>query len=458
MKVCKFSGAVLTGSGSIVRLKEIVASDAGRRVIVPGAPGRTETEANVTDLLIECAERALRTGRMPEKTVKQIGERFLSIFGPLGIGPEVFDGCFNDLRKRILPRKSKKAAYRDRIKAFGEEYTARFIALYLSSQGMNCRYVDPREAGIQVSPDFGNAALLESSYQKMKALKEREGLLVIPGFYGYTVKGRAATFSRGGNDLTGSVLAHALDAEVFENFIDYDGIPAIKPGLTDDPLIIPEMTFQELRELTYAGFRTFHEEFLYPVMKKGIPMRLINFSDPSRPGTLIVKERKTGSGGITGIAFKKGFCTINVEKYLMNVEKGFGRRLLQILEEHQLSYDHSPTGIDATSVILRQDQLPLEKIRGICRQIYSELNADNVYFNYNRALISVVGSGVKESAGLLTNAARALEEENINAEMIIKGGSETSVILCVEEEKAEQAVRGLYRALIEPRKGASPPC
>ncbi|MDD5065478.1 MAG: aspartate kinase [bacterium] len=449
IKVCKFSGAVLTGSGNIELLKEIIQKDNKRRIIVISAPGRTEKERNVTDLLIECGLEYMKKKKLPASLIQEIVNRYLSIFQPLNLSRDFMNKAFDDLKKRVRSLKGggKKQKYLDRIKSFGEEYTALFIARYLQSQGLECRYMSPREAGVIVTPEFGNASLLEGSYDKLKMLREKKEVLIIPGFYGYTSRGDVATFSRGGNDLTGSILASAVEAELYENFIDYDGLTMVSSRLVPDARVIRMITYQELRELTYAGFQTFHEELLYPVMKKGVSMHLLNFFNLSGPGTMIVKEKPMDKDEITGIAFDKGFCAIHVEKYMMNVERGFGRHLLEIIERNKLSYDHSPSGIDTTSIILKQDQLPLEKIRDICRRIYSELNADNVYLDYNRALISVVGSGIKSNIGLLARMFEVFRDGQINVEMMIKGGSEMSIIFCVDQDAAEKAVAGLYRAL-----------
>ena len=270
---------------------------------------------------------------------------------------------------------------------------------------------------------------------------------IIPGFYGYTKKNEIAILSKGGNDLTGTILSNALDAELYENFFGYDGLNVCDPELLEHARLIREMTYQELREMTYGGVRQFNEFFLAPLIKKEIPMKLINFHDPSKPGTLIVSERK--GQNLVGIACEKRFCTITIEKYMMNREIGIGRRLLKIIEDHNLSYEHFPSGVDTMSVILKQDQLPLEKIRALCKQIYNFLKADNVSFDYNRALISIVGQGLKKNINVLSDMFLAFKEAGVHVEMINKGGSEISIIFSVVHAELEKAISSLYNQLFK---------
>ncbi|MBN1898408.1 MAG: aspartate kinase [Spirochaetes bacterium] len=450
IKVCKFSGAIFSQAENIEQLKEIIVADKKRRIIIVAAPGKTDSEENITDLLISCAQEYVKNRRLPEELIHRIENRFLSLYKPFNLEPGLLQTCFQDLRKRINNFKRNKLQYIDNIKSSGEEYNARLIAEYLKKARVPCRYVDPKEAGLFVTEDFGNALVLESSYDRLKNLQNSKEIVIFPGFYGYTKRKHIATFKRGGNDMTAAILANAVDALLYENFIDYAGLYAIDRDLVSKHDLIDRITYQELRELTYAGFRTFHEELLYPVLIKGIPMHLIDFYHVDQSGTLIVKERKTKEDEIVGIAHRKGFCTIHIEKYMMNYEKGFGRRLLEIIERHHLSYEHSPSGIDSISIILKQEELPLDKIRKICMEIYKIMKADNVYFNYKRALVSVVGRGVR-NIRLLSRMFQGLARGNINVEMIIKGGSELSMILCVEEEFVERCVRVLYDVIKGPR-------
>ncbi|MBU1078800.1 MAG: aspartate kinase [Spirochaetes bacterium] len=447
IKVCKFSGNVLTSTEELKHLKKILNSDKKRKILVIAAPGKTETQDNMTDTLIECAQYFIKNKKLPETLIQQIEKRFNEIYNTTKVSKKSITKCIDDLTGRIRSYKGKNEKYLDTVKSAGEEYNARLISEYLQTEGVKCQYIDPKEAGIQVTPDFGDADIIEDSYDKLKLLRDRDSIIIIPGFFGYTKKGHIATFSRGGNDLTGSILSHAVDASVYENFIDYDGLTVVNPALVPKASLIREITYQELRELTYAGFKTFHEELLYPVMKKGIPMHLINFHDPSKPGTMIVTERDTKKASIIGIAYEKGFCTINIEKYMMNQEKGFARKLFEIIEKNRLSFDHSPSGIDSMSVVLKQDQLPLDKIRQICKQMYNELKADNVYFDYNHALISIVGPGLKKDDSSIALILDSLTKEDIYVKMIIKGGSEISIILSLDQDLAEKAIQLIYSKL-----------
>ncbi len=445
IKVCKFSGNVLTASEHIKQLKKILLADEKRKIVVMAAPGKTDTEENMTDMLIECAQYYIKNKKLPVLLIEQIQKRFDNIYHGLKISSRSVNRYIQDLKKRISTSRGKEARYLNKVKSAGEEYSARLVVEYLQNEGVSCQYVDPHDAGLIVTTDFSCASLIDDSYNKLELLKNREGIIIIPGFFGYTKKGHIATFSRGGNDMTGSILANAVNAELYENFIDYNGLTVVNPKLVPDAKVIPKITYQELRELTYAGFKTFHEELLHPVMKKSIPIHLINFHDLAQPGTLIVKDRDLKEKSIVGIAYDKGFCTINVEKYMMNQEKGFCRGLFEIIEKNKLSFDHSPSGIDSISVILKQDQLPLEKIREICKQVYNEMKADNVYFDYNRALISIVGKGLKDDNSSLVSMLDAINKKKIDIKMIMKGGSEISIILCVAQDDVEETVQILYK-------------
>jgi aspartate kinase len=275
-------------------------------------------------------------------------------------------------------------------------------------------------------------------------LREKSGILIFPGFFGFTRNGDIVTFSRSGSDITGSIVANGVKASVYENFTDVDAVYSVNPNIVKNPKEIKELTYREMRELSYAGFSVFHDEALMPAFRAEIPVHVKNTNNPDAEGTRIVNERQNQNGPVIGIASDGGFCSIYVSKYLMNREIGFGRHLLQILEEFGLSYEHLPSGIDDISIILRQDQLSLGSEKDILQRIKHELKADEVKIQHNLSLIMVVGEGMRCNVGTMARAAKALAYTGVNIEMINQGSSEVSMMFGVNETDEKKAVNALY--------------
>jgi len=405
----------------------------------------------VTDLLIDAAGRKGVASR--KKLIEEIAGRYAEIAVGTGASMELIDAAKADLSQRLDSKDTNAARRTDAIKAFGEEWAARVLADALAQAGHNARYVDPKDAGLTVTPQFGNAAPEKSSYKKLAKLAAFKGITVFPGFYGYTPQGRIATFSRGGSDLTGAILAAAVKADVYENFSDVPGIFAASPKIVTDPkpVIIPKLTFRELRELAYAGFAVFHDEAVQPILesKKEIPIHVRHFARPDREGTWIVRSRAAVPGYAAGIAADFGFISINLEKHMMNREIGFGRRLLQIFEKRGLSYEHSPSSIDSISVILKAQGLSKSALKDILAEIRKSLKPDAIRVQENLAMIAIVGEGMKESIGIAARATRAIADAGVNIEMISQGASEINIVFGVEENGVKPAVVSLYNALIK---------
>jgi len=285
---------------------------------------------------------------------------------------------------------------------------------------------------------------LPQSYENLKILKDRPGITIFPGFFGYTEDGEVVTFPRGGSDITGSILAAAVDAELYENFTDVDSVYAVNPNIVPNPEPITKLTYREMRELSYAGFSVFHGEALQPVYKKGIPVAIKNTNNPSAPGTTIVAERTKITRPVIGIAGDSGFCSIYIRKYLMNREIGFGRKLLEIIENERLSYEHTPSGIDDISVVLRENQLDEEKEKRLIERIKTELEAEDVSISHNLALIMIVGEGSRRTIGIAARATRALARAGINIEMINQGSSEVSIMFGINSDNLSTAIKSLY--------------
>jgi aspartate kinase len=444
MKVVKFGGSSLASGQQVEKVFNIVVSDKNRKVVVVSAPGKRYSEdIKVTDLLIACAEHVLETGHGGE-FFDAVIQRYTDIATELGLNNEIIEIITDDLLKLLADRSKSQELFMESVKASGEDNNAKLIAAYFQSRGVEAQYVNPKDAGLLVSDEPGHAQVLPETYDNLYELRTRPGILVIPGFFGYTKAGDVVTFSRSGSDITGSILANGVKAEVYENFTDVDAVCSVNPGIVHNPKEIRELTYREMRELSYAGFSVFHDEALMPAFHAGIPVHVRNTNNPEAQGTRIVSKRENQNGPVVGIASDKGFCSIYVSKYLMNREIGFGRKLLQILEEYELSYEHLPSGIDDISIILRQDQMNLAFEQDMLKRIKIELGADEVKIQHNLSLIMVVGEGMRCNIGTMSRAAKALSSIGVNIEMINQGSSEVSMMFGVKESDEKKAVQALY--------------
>jgi len=338
--------------------------------------------------------------------------------------------------------------FMDCMKAAGEDNSAKLVAQAFQVRGADAVYVDPHEAGMFLTNDFGNAQLLDESYQHLqKVLTDRDDIVIFPGFFGYTRDGRVATFPRGGSDITGSILAAAVRADSYENFTDVDSVYPVDPRLVPDVKCgITAMTYREMRELSYAGFGVFHDEAVIPAVKAGIPINVRNTNRPEEPGTLIMQSRRVDPGTVVGIASDDGFCNLYIDKYMMNREIGFGRRLLQMLEEEGVSYEHMPSGIDNVSVILRESDFDKECEARVIKRIHAEMTPDNVMVQRGHAMVMLVGEGMHYTVGLAAKATAALAAGGVNIEMMNQGSSEISMVFGVKSEQRAKAVQTLYNA------------
>lgn len=444
MKVAKFGGTSVADAAQIQKVFEIVRSDPARRIVVVSAPGkRSKDDIKVTDLLIAVAKAAL-SGSGAAKEIDAVAQRFEEIARGLGVTSDFGALVRADLRRRVSEDKGNPQLFTDAIKAAGEDFSARLIAEAFRARGLDAHYVDPREAGLVLSDEPGNAQVLDESYPNLAKLAGHPGVVIFPGFFGYTRSGRIVTFPRGGSDITGAILAAAVKAETYENFTDVDSVYVVDPRIVPEAKPITLLTYREMRELAYAGFGVFHDEAVVPAVKANVPINIRNTNRPSAPGTLIVPERPYSAGTVVGISSSDGFSTIFLSKYLMNREVGFGRRLLQILEEEGLPFEHTPSGIDNMSVILRSDLLTPEKEHRVLTRIRKELDPDDVELEHGLALIMVVGEGMRYTVGLAARATRSLADAGVNIEMMNQGSSEISMMFGVKEPDRKKAVRALY--------------
>ncbi|OIJ12712.1 aspartate kinase [Anaerobacillus alkalidiazotrophicus] len=444
MKVCKFGGTSLASAEQMKKVANIVRADIERKIVVVSAPGkRFKEDTKVTDLLISLADTVLTNGDV-EEALRLVVSRYEQIANELNLPQQVVTIIKDDLQSRIQAKEEGDKEFVDLMKASGEDNCAKLFASYLQSLGVDAHYVDPKEAGLLVSKEYGNAQVLPEAYDNLMELRNKEGILVFPGFFGYTHEGTLVTFPRGGSDITGSIVAAGVKAELYENFTDVDSVYAANPNVVKNPVEIKELTYREMRELSYAGFSVFHDEALIPAFKKGIPVCIKNTNNPSAKGTMIVSERNYMVNPVVGIASDSGFSTIYVRKYLMNREVGFGRHLLQILEDEGLSYEHMPSGIDDTSIILRGSQLTPEIEERIVKRIETELHVDDVHVEHDFAMVMIVGEGMRKMVGLTSKATTGLARAGVNIHMINQGSSEVSLVFGVKSVDADKAVSELY--------------
>jgi aspartate kinase len=444
MKVVKFGGSSLASGAQVEKVYQIVTSDPERKFVVVSAPGkRYSDDIKVTDLLISCAEKYL-DGEDASELVETIIGRYKSIAEELNLSNAIINKISDDLLTLLSGDKTNPASFIEAVKASGEDNNAKLVAAAFKHKGMDAHYVSPKEAGLLVSNDPGNARVLPESYERLYELRSQPGIIVFPGFFGYNTDGDVVTFSRSGSDITGSILANGVKADLYENFTDVDAVYAVNPHIVENPKEIRELTYREMRELSYCGFSVFHDEALIPAFRASIPVNVKNTNNPEAPGTFIMSARENRNGPVVGIASDDKFSSVYVGKYMMNKEIGFGRKILLILEEFGLSFEHIPSGIDDITIIVRQNQLNEKIEQGIVERIKNDLDADEVRIEHNLALIMLVGEGMRQEVGTAARASKALAEANINIEMINQGSSETSMMFGVKETVEKKAVRALY--------------
>ncbi|WP_086349767.1 aspartate kinase [Candidatus Enterococcus clewellii] len=444
MKVIKFGGSSLASAQQLQKVFQIVKDDATRKFVVVSAPGkRSDADIKVTDLLISYHEKYLKD-EDTTALVEQIVARYETIMDELSMDKTILA----DIRRSVealaqLPKENNPHLF-DAFLASGENNNAKLVASFFKEQGLPAVYKNPLDLGIIVSDEPGNARILPSSYDKIGRFRETEEIFVIPGFFGYTEAGDICTFSRGGSDITGSIVAAGVQADQYENFTDVDGIFVAHPGIVRQPKTIKELTYREMRELAYAGFAVLHDEALMPAYKAHIPVVIKNTNNPTHPGTLITTKREADEGPVVGIASDQNFATIYISKYLMNRELGFGRKVLQILENLGLSYEHMPSGIDDISIVLRERQLTPEIEERLIQELEHELKPDELRITHGLSMIMIVGEGMQRRIGVTADSTAALAKHKINLEMINQGSSEVSIMFGIRGEEEKDAIRALY--------------
>ncbi|MCM3005300.1 aspartate kinase [Priestia koreensis] len=444
MKVAKFGGSSVASAEKFQQVAKIIGADPKRKIIVVSAPGkRFNEDTKMTDLLIQLTD-AVVSGRTYEKEMKLVLNRYEEIASQLSLKHTLIEQIESSLHSLIQEYQHDSLRLADALKASGEDSNAKLMAAYLNTLGKEAHYVSPKDAGILVTDQPGMARVLPESYALLETLRERSGILVVPGFFGYSKQGNIVTFPRGGSDITGSIVAAGVQAELYENFTDVDSIYCVNPTIVPNPKEIKDLTYREMRELAYSGFSVFHDEALQPVVKAGIAVCVKNTNNPAARGTYIVSERDYNDMPVVGIASDKGFCNIHVSKYLMNREVGFGRKLLEILEDEHISYEHTPSGIDNISVIMRENQWTKEVEERVIARIQAELEVDDITVERDLALVMVVGEGMNSTVGVAAKATNAFARAGVNIEMINQGSSEVSMMFGVKSASHDKAVRALY--------------
>ena len=428
----KFGGSSLSDADQIRKAAAIVNSNVARRFVVVSAPGkRFPEDEKITDLLYRVYREASAKEDFSE-TLTKVRARFMTIRDQLEVDVDL-EGEFAKITEKL-----RTAPERDYTASRGEYLNGRLIAAYLGME-----FLDPAEMIC-----FSNEGLLleEKTDRKIREAAEKAGSAVIPGFYGAFPEGRIKTFSRGGSDVTGSLVARATSSFIYENWTDVSGLMFTDPRIVEHPRTIDFITYKELRELSYMGASVLHEDAVFPVRKAGIPINIRNTNSPEDKGTMIVPELPEDyePGPITGVAGKKGFVNVYVEKAMMNVEVGFGARLLTIFADYQLPFEHCPTGIDTIAVVVNGEEFRKHE-EEIVERIQLELRPDIVRVEPDVSIIAVVGVGIIGHHGIASRVLKGVSDAGVNVLMIDSGAGEMNIIISVLDKDYEDAVRGIYR-------------
>ncbi len=433
-KVVKFGGSSLASARQFKKVGDIIRADKSRRYVIPSAPGkRNSKDTKVTDMLYECYAAA-STGASYKKLLEAIKARYQEIIDGLDLNLNL-DHEFATIEENFV-----KGIGKDYAASRGEYLNGIVMANYLGYE-----FIDAAE--VIFFDENGNFEA-ELTNKELSERLEHIERAVIPGFYGSKHDGSIKTFSRGGSDVTGSIVARAIHADLYENWTDVSGFLVTDPRIVENPEVIETITYKELRELAYMGAGVLHEDAIFPVRKEGISINIRNTNRPEDKGTLIVestcrKPRYT----ITGIAGRKGFCAINIEKAMMNSEVGFGRKVLGVFEKYGISFEHMPSGIDTMTIMVHQDEFE-EYEQSVIAGIHRAVEPDLVDLEADLALIAVVGRGMKGTRGTVGRIFSALAHARINVKMIDQGSSELNIIIGVKNSDFETAIKAIYDIFI----------
>lgn len=429
-KVVKFGGSSLASAEQFKKVADIIHQDESRRYVVPSAPGkRNSKDTKVTDMLYSCYEAAEAGKRFHDQLAK-IKERYDEIIAGLGLSLS-----FDDEFKTIAEAFSNKAGS-DYAASRGEYLNGIIMAAYLDYEFIDAAQVIFFDENGVFDADKTNDVLS----QRLESVERA----VIPGFYGAMPDNTVKTFSRGGSDITGSIVAKAAMADIYENWTDVSGFLVADPRIINDPEVITTITYKELRELSYMGATVLHEDAIFPVRKVGIPINIRNTNNPEDEGTMIVESTcRQSKFTITGIAGKNGFVAINIEKDMMNSEIGFGRKVLEAFEQNGISFEHVPSGIDTMTVFVHQPEFE-GKEQKVLSDIHRMAQPDSIEIESGLSLIAVVGRGMKSTRGTAGRIFSALAHAKVNVKMIDQGSSELNIIIGVSDAEFKTAIKAIY--------------
>ena len=429
-KVVKFGGSSLASAKQFKKVGEIIRADKSRRFVVPSAPGkRNDRDEKVTDMLYACYDAASE-GRSYKKILEKIRGRYDEIIEGLGLNLNL-DHEFAGMEENFLAKAGK-----DYAASRGEYLNGIVMAHYLGYE-----FIDAAEVIFFDEQGNFEAELTNRELSERLSHVERA---VIPVFYGSRPDGSVKTFSRGGSDVTGSIVARAVHADLYENWTDVSGFLVADPRIVDNPEVIETITYRELRELSYMGASVLHEDAIFPVRKEGIPINIRNTNRPEDRGTLIVETTcRKPLHTITGVAGKKGFCAINIEKAMMNTEVGFGRKVLSVFEQSGISFEHMPSGIDTMTIFVHQSEFE-DHEQSVIAGIHRAVSPDVVELESDLALVAVVGRGMRANQGTAGRVFSALAHARVNVKMIDQGSSEWNIIIGVKNDDFEKAIRAIY--------------
>lgn len=439
IKVVKFGGSSLADAAHFKQVADIIKADPTRRFVIPSAPGkRFSTDTKVTDMLYSCYDliKARASKDEIDAHYAKIVARYTSIIEELGLDFDM-SGEFEYVKNAML-----HSAGRDYVASRGEYLNGIILAKYLGFDFIDAENVIFFKENGTFDQDKTNDVL-------SRELAEHE-YAVIPGFYGGMPNGTVKTFSRGGSDITGSIVARAAEADLYENWTDVSGFMMTDPRIIDNPCSIETITYRELRELSYMGATVLHEDAIFPVRYAKIPINIKNTNKPEDRGTMIVAEAENYDieHVITGIAGKKGFSVITVEKDMMNSEIGFGRKILEILDDFNISFEHLPSGIDTMSIVVSTAAIAPCRER-LLNVIERRTKADSVIVEDGVALVAVVGRGMVKARGTAARVFDALSEAGINIRMIDQGSCELNIIIGIDEKEYETAIRAIYNEFVK---------
>ena len=429
-KVVKFGGSSLASAEQFKKVGDIIRADESRRFVVPSAPGkRFSNDTKVTDMLYQCYNAA-ESGRDFSELLSKIKDRYYEIIKGLSLDLSLEDEF------KTIEKSFKEKAGKDYAASRGEYLNGIIMANYLGYEFIDSATVIFFDEDGSFNAEKTNAVLSAKLSTCANA--------VVPGFYGAYPDGSVKTFSRGGSDITGSIVAKAIKADLYENWTDVSGFLIADPRIINNPEGITTITYRELRELSYMGATVLHEDAIFPVRQEGIPINIRNTNAPDDAGTMIVESTcKQPKYTITGIAGKKGFVAVNIEKDKMNSEIGFGRKVLQAFEENDISFEHVPSGIDTMTVFVHQPEFE-GKEQQVLSAIHRLSHPDTIELESDLALIAVVGRGMRQTRGTAGRIFSALAHANVNVKMIDQGSSELNIIIGVSNKDFETAIKAIY--------------